>query len=187
MANGITVKDMADELGVTKQTLFNRMKQRPLSSLIDGHLTVEGQTIYLDRHAVKHIRKMFIEGELQEGARQAPSNFDGYIDRYVALYDTAIQSMKDEIDQLKDTVKLFDGILDGKDKEIALLQEQLEVKDRQIDYLQQDKATTTVALLKAQESAQAAQALHAGSMQKLLEDEKPKKKGFFARFKDDEL
>ncbi len=76
---------------------------------------------------------------------------------------------------------------------VELLRAQLEAKDRQIDELNARLAETTAALTETTKSLQAAQALHAGTIQtQLLEDgenssQKPakteRKRGFFSRFR----
>ena len=75
---------------------------------------------------------------------------------------------------------------------VKMLQAQLDAKDRQIDELNARLAETTAALTETTKSLQAAQALHAGTIQQqLLEEttesssqEQPqneKKQGFFRR------
>lgn len=81
---------------------------------------------------------------------------------------------------------------------VDMLQEQLNVKDRQIAELNARLAETTLALTETQRSLQAAQALHAGTIQQSLETaaeqypytesdtavsaEGSEKRGFFSRF-----
>lgn len=81
---------------------------------------------------------------------------------------------------------------------VEMLQEQLNIKDRQIAELNARLAETTLALTETQRSLQAAQALHAGTIQQSLETaveqhpytesdiavsaERSKKRSFFSRF-----
>ncbi len=55
-------------------------------------------------------------------------------------------------------------------KELDLKNEQLSVKDKQIEELNARLAETSAALVAAQQTAQAAQALHAGTIQQQLID-----------------
>jgi hypothetical protein len=67
--------------------------------------------------------------------------------------------------------------------------EQLAVKDKQIEELNARLAEVSSALLAAQQTAQAAQALHAGTIQQLTSGtdqsegsgDEPKKQGWFSR------
>ena len=71
---------------------------------------------------------------------------------------------------------------------IDTLQGQLEVKDRQIEQQAQTITRLTDALAAAQQTAAAAQALHAGTIQQQLltdetgSDQEPEKKGWFRKF-----
>ncbi|MGL4666799.1 MAG: hypothetical protein ACRCWR_02580 [Saezia sp.] len=58
----------------------------------------------------------------------------------------------------------------------------MEVKDGQITAQQELLNQVTAALHEAQATVNAAQAPHAGSMQRLLEEGKNRKKGYFERF-----
>ena len=73
-------------------------------------------------------------------------------------------------------------------KELDLKSEQLAVKDRQIEELNARLAESSAALVAAQQTAQAAQALHAGTIQQLVDSgetsanrQEPEKKGWFRK------
>ena len=75
-------------------------------------------------------------------------------------------------------------------KELDWKNEQLEVKDKQIEELNARLADVSSALVAAQQTVQAAQALHAGTLQQSLTsggemhevvEEKPQKRGWFSR------
>ena len=74
-------------------------------------------------------------------------------------------------------------------KELDLKSEQLAVKDRQIEELNARLAESSAALVAAQQTAQAAQALHAGTIQQQLVDgaetsgdrQEPEKKGWLRK------
>ena len=61
------------------------------------------------------------------------------------------------------------------DAVVHMLHKELEIKNEQIRELNARLAESNAALVAAQQTAQAAQALHAGSMQKLLEEKKERK------------
>ena len=69
---------------------------------------------------------------------------------------------------------------------IDVLKNELEAKNQQINALNDRIADLTKALTIAQETAQAAQALHAGTIQQQLEEgssEQKEKRGFFSRWR----
>lgn len=73
------------------------------------------------------------------------------------------------------------------DAVVEMLRKELEVKNEQIKSLNERLAETTAALLTAQQTAQVAQALHAGTIRQQIGDSEgeptePKKSGFFDRF-----
>jgi len=73
-------------------------------------------------------------------------------------------------------------------KHSEILEKELEIKNEQIKELNARLAESNAALLSAQQSAHAAQALHAGTIQKQLTDDQTdfvqddKPKSFFSRF-----
>ena len=142
-----TVRQIADELGVSKQAVFKKMKREPLStslrgltSTVDGRLmvSVDGETI---------VKSAFLP--------QAPSTdhqpVDGAVDGLVDAPSTEV-----------------DGLISVLQATIDTLQGQLEVKDRQIEQQAQTIARLSDALVAAQQTAASAQALHAGTIQQQL-------------------
>ncbi len=142
-----TVRQIADELGVSKQAVFKKMKREPLStslrgltSTVDGRLmvSVDGETL---------VKSAFLP--------QAPSTdhqpVDGVVDGLVDAPSTEV-----------------DGLISVLQATIDTLQGQLEVKDRQIEQQAQTITRLSDALVAAQQTAAAAQALHAGTMKQQL-------------------
>lgn len=150
-----TIRQIADELGVSKQAVFKRMKREPLStglrgltSTVDGRLmvSVDGENL---------IKSAFLS--LEPSTDRQP--VDGMVD---GMVDGAIDGL---VDVLQSTIVTLQGQLEVKDK-------QLEVRDRQIEQQAQTITQLTEALVAAQQTAAAAQALHAGTMhQQLLSGE----------------
>ena len=67
-------------------------------------------------------------------------------------------------------ISMLQKELDRKDTQLSVKDEQLAVKDEQIRELNARLAECSAALLAAQETARAAQALHAGTIQQQLSD-----------------
>jgi len=149
-----TIRQIADEIGVSKQAVFYRIKRPPLSnalqsltSKIDGVLTVsfDGEIL------IKQAFEQNTVNQDRQPVDEKPSTVDTQVDRVV---DSEI-------------VKLLQ-------KNIEILQAQLEVKDKQIE----DLSST---LLLAQQTAAAAQALHAGMISHLSVSKNEKQFGIFSR------
>ena len=170
----MTVKQIADELGVSKQAVWQRIKRNAeLRSAFEEHSRTVNGTVYADEVGVELVRAAYSDYLKTVNVDKTANNLDSKVD------ETSING--DLTATLRETV--------------SALQEQLAVKDKQIDELtamlkgsQANVETLTAALT-------AAQALHAGTMQTALtersgasegisEDEReqpPKRKGFFRR------
>ena len=140
--NGKTIKQIADEIGVSKQAIFYRIKKPPLSnalqpftSKLDGVLTVSFDGEMLIKSAFNHNEDV-----------KTPSSFDAKENQsFDALYT------------------MFQRELDAKNEQLREKDEQLKARDRQLENL-------TAALEHTTESLHAAQALHAGTIQRQLTD-----------------
>ena len=123
-----TIRQIADEIGVSKQAVYKRYKGK-LHTVCAPYAHTEQGVLYLSEQAETLIKQDFLKVDRSIGAHT----------------DTH-------------TVAVLQATIDT-------LQGQLEVKDRQIEKL-------TEALVAAQKTAAAAQALHAGTIQQqLLTDE----------------
>lgn len=170
MDNMKTVRQIAEEIGVSKQAVFKKIKREPLStglrgltSTVDGRLmvSVDGENL---------IKSAFLP-QVSSPNRQP---VDGLVD--------------DPSTEVDGTV---DGLISVLQATIDTLQGQLETKDRQIEQQAQTITHLTEALSAAQQTAAAAQALHAGTMKQQLiseedkegrQDQEPEcKKGWFSR------
>ena len=142
-----TIRQIADEIGVSKQAVFKKIKREPLSTSLQGlTATVDGR-LMVEVDGEKLIKQAFSEN--------APSTTDnqltGAVDGLVDAPSTKNAEKTAEVD----------GVISVLQATIDTLQGQLEVKDRQIEKL-------TEALVAAQQTAAAAQALHAGTIQQQL-------------------
>lgn len=125
-----TIKQIAEEIGVSKQAVQKRISREPLCTSIQEYICIQQGTKYIDESGETLIKKAF-EGKVYTGVA---GNVD--IDNNNSV----------------DTVHAL----------INMLQNELDVKNKQIQEL-------TAALEHTTASLQAAQALHAGTMQKRLE------------------
>jgi septal ring factor EnvC (AmiA/AmiB activator) len=106
------------------------------------------------------------------------------LDKRVFELNNKVEFSSGLTSDFKEILKLLEKQLDEKDR-------QLSVKDKQIDDLSNRLAESNAALVAAQQTAQAAQALHAGTIRQQLksgdgdpaelEETPPGKRGFFSR------
>ena len=122
-----TIRQIADEIGVSKQTVYKRYKGKPHTERTNGEVLEQSENVGV-----------------------------------IAVLQTTIDT----------------------------LQGQLAIKDKQIEDLNARLSESNAALVAAQQTAQAAQALHAGTIQQQLTSgtdqsegsgDEPKKQGWFSR------
>lgn len=146
-----TIRQIADEIGVSKQAVFKKIKREPLSTSLQGlTATVDGK-LMVEVDGEKLIKQAFSEIAPSTTDNQLTGAVDGLVDGLVDGASTKNAEKTAEVD----------GVISVLQATIDTLQGQLEVKDRQIAKLNE-------ALVAAQQTAAAAQALHAGTMKQQL-------------------
>ena len=131
-----TIRQIADEIGVSKQAVYKRYKGKLHTVCAPYAHTVQGG-LYLSEQAETLIKQDFLQNDCSNGAHTE-------------------RSIGAVLEQSQEA-----GVVAVLQATIDTLQGQLEVKDRQIEKL-------TEALAAAQQTAAAAQALHAGTIQQQL-------------------
>ena len=134
-----TIKEIADELGVSKTAVSKQIANLGLRS----SLRKNGNQFAIDEHQEALIKQAFSEKSQTEIENQTQTK------------------PQPENHEVSDLVCVLQATIDT-------LQGQLEVKDRQIEQQAQTITRLTDALAAAQQTAVAAQALHAGTIQQQL-------------------
>ena len=135
-----TIRQIADEIGVSKQAVYKRYKGK-LHTVCAPYAHTEQGILYLSEQAETLIKQDFLKDGHSIGA---------HTDAHTERSNGAPLERGENID----VVAVLQATIDT-------LQGQLAVKDRQIERL-------TDALVAAQQTAAAAQALHAGAIQQQL-------------------
>lgn len=156
-----TIRQIADEIGVSKQAVYKRYKGK-LHTVCAPYAHTEQGVLYLSEQAETLIKQDFLKDNRSNGAHT-----DTRTERSIG----AVLEQSQEA-----------GVVAVLQATIDTLQGQLEVKDRQIEKL-------TEALAAAQQTAAAAQALHAGTIQQQLiteetgadQQEPEQKRGWFSK------
>lgn len=146
-----TIRQIANELGVSKQAIFKKIKKEPLSTSLQGLMeTVDGRlTVSVDGE--KLIKQAFAEDWKQ-----------------CVVDDSSTLVDESSTNPSLNPSLMSDGVVSVLQTTIDTLQEQLAVKDRQIEQQAQTITQLTEALSAAQQAVSAAQALHAGTIQQQL-------------------
>lgn len=140
-----TIKQIADEIGVSKQTVYKRYKGK-LHTVCAPYAHTEQGVLYLSEQAETLIKQDFLKDDRSNGA---------HTERSIG----AVPEQSQEA-----------GVVAVLQATIDMLQGQLAVKDRQIEELNARLAEVSSALLAAQQTAATAQALHAGTIKQQLSD-----------------
>ena len=146
-----TIRQIADEIGVSKQAVFKKIKREPLSTSLQGLTTTVDGRLMVEVDGEKLIKQAFSEITPSTTDNQLTGAVDGLVDA---------PSTKNA-----EKTAEVDGVISVLQATIDTLQGQLEVKDRQIEQQAQTITRLTDALAAAQQTAAAAQALHAGTIQ----------------------
>lgn len=186
LMDGKTIKQIADELGVSKQAVWQRVKRSSeLSAMLDEHSNSINGTIHVDDTLEQLIKSQYPDRNNTETVDETAVNVD----------ETSVNNTE-TVDETAVNVDV-NALIASLQNSLDTLQQQLTAKDKQIDSLTtmlqqaQERETTLVTALSA------AQALHAGTIQERLttpyqdesdvmevseQEPKKNKKGFFARF-----
>lgn len=168
-----TIRQIADEIGVSKQAVYKRFKGK-LYTVCAPYAHTEQGVLYIEEQGETLIKQDFLQDDRSNGAHT-----DTHTERSIGAVPE--QGQEDSI------IAVLRATIDT-------LQGQLEVKDRQIEQQAQTITRLTDALVIAQQTAAAAQALHAGTMhqqllfgeagadQKESEPEPAQKRSWFSRF-----
>ncbi len=176
-----TIKEIADELGVSKTAVSKQIANLGLRS----SLRKNGNQFAIGNQQEKLIKMAFIGNKRRERTNENPVSNEQ--SQTKTQTENANQSQT-ENHEVCDLVCVLQTTIDT-------LQAQLAVKDEQIQELHARLAECSAALLAAQETARAAQALHAGTIRQQLsegedraatnvpeEEAAPKSQRWFSRF-----
>ena len=145
-----TIKEIAQEVGVSKQAVFKRMSKEPLksalASLDNGIITSESNKIYLSDSAVDLLKSAFWEKyaikdvkKKPAGTYSGPSTFfmsentlstpeEAHVKAPVVLQQEPPRRLAEE----QDLINLLTNQLQVKDQQLKEKDEQIQAKDKQI-------------------------------------------------------
>ena len=163
--DGRTIKQIADELSVSKQAVWQRVKRSAeLSAMLADHSETVNGTVYVDDVLEQRIKEQYPERPTVD---ETPINIGETVDETGVNVDKTTVNKAQNVDETSSEIDVNTLIVTLQNT-VDTLQQQLTVKDKQIDELtvmlkasQEQQATLVSALT-------AAQALHAGTIQERL-------------------
>lgn len=138
-----TIRQIADEIGVTKQAVHQKIKKEPLSTDLRQFISMTDNVIYISEQGETLIKSAFSQ-----------------------RVSMPVDADKSKFTETVDVNRMVDLL----QEQLNIMRQQLDVKDKQIDDLQADKEFLRQELDDKQRTIDAAQLLHAGTMQKQLTD-----------------
>ena len=204
---GKTIKQVAAELNVSKQAVWQRVKRsEELSAMLSDHSENVNGTIYVDTDLEQRIKDMYPDRPDTTDVDETPDNISETVDETTVNVDETFINSRRKVDETGGDVDVNTLIVTLRNT-VDTLQQQLTVKDEQLAAKDKQLADLTAALVSAQEQHKAltdaltaAQALHAGTIQERLtvaeqpsadevtvpvgeapSEQQTKKRGFFAR------
>lgn len=164
-----TIKQIADEIGVTKQAVRDKIAKLGLQSTLQK----DGNQFVITNQQENLIRQAFserLQSETESTLQSKPKSIDKEIyDTFQPILDT----LRLELDILNNQLSVKDRQMEIKDKQIEDLSSQLLVKDKLIEDL-------NIRLSEAHQLTNNAQSLHVIDKgneytQQLITDEEPQK------------
>lgn len=154
-----TIRQLADEIGVSKQAVQKRIAREPLCTQIFKYIVIQSGTKYIDETGEALVKLAFIKREPTTVHTDVADNQQPYTYYREAPY-TPVDAL----------ISMLQKELDRKNEQLTTKDIQLAEKDRQLTRQQESIQELTAALEHSTESLKAAQLLHAGTMQKQLSD-----------------
>lgn len=135
---GKTIREISDEIGVSRQAIYRKIKCKPLSTSLQGKLSTVDNKLTVSVDGEKLIKKAFFKDEVSTTVNQ----FTGETVNQFTAGDSEVDSFSDEKKEEKSDQSVLYEILkaelEEKNKQIERLQDELE-KERQHSRKQSEK------------------------------------------------
>lgn len=165
-----TIKEIAEEIGVSKQAVFKKIKKEPLSTEIGNFIsTVDGKIL------VSVCGEKLIKQAFQRKQKATDMNIGAKIDDKRFTVGDNSENTADCIrsagqERENTLAAAFQTAIDALTSQLEEKDRQLAEKDKQLERQTKTIEELATSLAVAQHTAQAAQALHAGTLQRQIED-----------------
>lgn len=203
-----TIREIATELGVSKQAVFQKIRKEPLATDLQGLISTIDHKVMVSDEGEKIIKQSFSQSILSGNSRTnsmatsqidstvyslndiekliksafsenihpidkkivdiATSQTSGLIDSIINVLQTTIEVLQGQLEVKDKQLEIKDQQLEAKDNQLEMKDRQLKTKDEQLEQQAQTITKLSDVLITTQETAAAAQALHAGTMKQQL-------------------
>ncbi len=165
-----TIKEIAEELGVSKQAVFKKIKQVPLSTEIEKFIsTVDGKKLVsVDG---ENLIKQAFQRKQKRKQKTVDVNVDAKDDGKKFTVGDMVDGIPSKSQEQENTLAAaFQTAIDALTRQLEEKDRQLAEKDKLLEWQTKTIEELATSLAVAQHTAQAAQALHAGTLQRQIED-----------------
>jgi predicted ArsR family transcriptional regulator len=100
-----TIKQIADEIGVSKQAVQQKLKKEPLASSCRQHTTINGNTIYVKNQGVELIKAAFSASVADKLSTSGDNGIVDFLKEQLREKDRQITEKDKQIADLTETVK----------------------------------------------------------------------------------
>ena len=149
-----TIKELSQELGISKQAVWQRIKRNPLlQKVFNEHSKTVNGTVFVDKTIEELIKKTY------------PNQLNNinFIDVNENIDDNKLKKSSIDNNKLIETLQ----------NAMKTLQEQLSIKDNQIEKLTSILKSSQIQIETLTNALTAAQALHAGTIKERLSTDQP--------------
>lgn len=162
-----TIRQIADELGVSKQAVQKRLSREPLCTSVAPYISTIGGAKYIDVVGENLIKSAFYGSDVDKIDKELSIDKNNKntlsIDQNSAHISIIIEALQTTIDTLQKQ-------LDVKDEQISAKDEQIRGQQAQIEQLTVALEHQTATLESTAAALTAAQALHAADKKLLMEN-----------------
>ena len=164
-----TIKQIAEEIGVSRQAIERRLSKEPLRTNLMPYIKIINWTKYIDITGENLIKSVYdntiikpkatgITDPQAINANEATGATETQNDNF---YNEIFKLLREDINILKEQLKVKDNQLEIKDNQLKVKDNQLEIKDNQISDLTGIIKIQAESITAAQQTARAEQLLHA--------------------------
>ena len=142
-----TIKQIADELGVSKQAVQKRIAREPLYTRIQPYISTVNRVKYIEYIGENLIKQAFLN--IEPTTVDVDMGIDGDIDKTEVVHSDVYSILKITIDTLQEQLLAKDKQLEEKDKQISELTATIKIQAESINADRHNELATT--LIEAQE------------------------------------
>lgn len=165
-----TIKEIAEEIGVSKQAVFKKINQVPLSTEIEKFIsTVNGKKLVSVDGEI--LIKQAFQRKQKRKQKTVDVNVDAKDDGKKFTGGDMVDGIPSKSQEQENTLAAaFQTAIDALTRQLEEKDRQLAEKDKLLEWQTKTIEELATSLAVAQHTAQAAQALHAGTLQRQIED-----------------